>query len=170
MSQGDRRIAQGEWVLVTGANGYIASHVIDVLLDQGYNVRGTVRNEKAWLNKYFENKYGTGRFETHILTAMEKESAFDEAVKGVSGVIHIVCSTPRIYLNSAMMKWILIHAILGYRCIIHHGSQYCSPQSRCRDSECAPVCRQRALCQECCADILLLGSADSGAKQRRGHR
>ncbi len=93
MSQGDRRIAQDEWILVTGANGYIASHVIDILLDQGYNVRGTVRNEKAWLNKYFENKYDTGRFETHILTTMEKESAFDEAVKGVSGIIHIVCST-----------------------------------------------------------------------------
>ena len=84
---------------MTGANGYIASHVIDVLLDQGYNVRGTVRNEKAWLNKYFENKYGTGRFETHILTTMEKESAFDEAVKGVSGIIHVVCSTQGHFLE-----------------------------------------------------------------------
>lgn len=103
MSQGDRRLAQGEWVLVTGANGFIASHVIDVLLEQGYNVRGTVRNEKAWLNQYFENKYGTGRFETHILTTMDQKSAFDEAVKGVSGIVHLVRSIQESPLNSAIM-------------------------------------------------------------------
>ncbi|KAH6620178.1 ketoreductase [Boeremia exigua] len=34
-------------ILVTGANGYIASHVVKVLLDNGYNVRGTVRSDKA---------------------------------------------------------------------------------------------------------------------------
>lgn len=31
-------------VLVTGASGYIASHVVKTLLDSGYQVRGTVRN------------------------------------------------------------------------------------------------------------------------------
>lgn len=33
-------------VLVTGASGYIATHIIKLLLDQGYRVRGTVRNLK----------------------------------------------------------------------------------------------------------------------------
>lgn len=31
-------------VLVTGATGYIASHVINELLQKGYNVVGTVRS------------------------------------------------------------------------------------------------------------------------------
>lgn len=31
-------------VLVTGASGYIASHIIKLLLDHGYLIRGTVRN------------------------------------------------------------------------------------------------------------------------------
>jgi dihydroflavonol-4-reductase len=31
-------------VLVTGATGYIASHVVQQLLAEGYNVRGTVRS------------------------------------------------------------------------------------------------------------------------------
>lgn len=31
-------------VLVTGATGYIASHVINELLQRGYKVVGTVRN------------------------------------------------------------------------------------------------------------------------------
>ena len=35
-----------EKVLVTGATGYIASHVIKGLLEKNYSVKGTVRNLK----------------------------------------------------------------------------------------------------------------------------
>ena len=34
----------GDLVLVTGANGYLAAHVVQQLLESGYRVRGTVRN------------------------------------------------------------------------------------------------------------------------------
>jgi nucleoside-diphosphate-sugar epimerase len=34
-------------VLVTGANGYAASHIIHALLNAGYRVRGTVRSESS---------------------------------------------------------------------------------------------------------------------------
>ncbi|KHJ94146.1 hypothetical protein OESDEN_05931 [Oesophagostomum dentatum] len=33
-------------VLVTGASGYIASHCVRLLLNEGYRVRGTVRSLK----------------------------------------------------------------------------------------------------------------------------
>ncbi|KIW24729.1 uncharacterized protein PV07_10424 [Cladophialophora immunda] len=89
MAQEDRRIPEGAWVLVTGANGFIASHIVDLLLEKGYNVRGTVRNEKPWLDKFFEERYGTGRFETTIVSAMDADAAFDEAVRGVAGVVHV---------------------------------------------------------------------------------
>jgi nucleoside-diphosphate-sugar epimerase len=90
MAQPKRRIDKGGLVLVTGANGYIASHVVDVLLEQGYRVRGSVRAQKTWLNDYFDNKYGTGKFETVIIPHLEDEGAFQEAVRGVSGVAHVV--------------------------------------------------------------------------------
>ena len=77
-------------MLVTGANGYIATHIVDVLLEEGYNVRGTLRSEKSWLNKYFDQKYGTGRFETRIVEALNDDGAFDEVVKGVAGIVHVV--------------------------------------------------------------------------------
>jgi len=62
---------------------------VDVLLEEGYNVRGTVRAEKAWLNRYFDEKYGKGRFETVVLKSLEDESAFDAVVKGVSAIAHV---------------------------------------------------------------------------------
>ncbi|KAI9170544.1 putative uncharacterized oxidoreductase [Paramyrothecium foliicola] len=36
-----------ETILVTGANGYVTLHIINQLLQAGYNVRGTVRSQKA---------------------------------------------------------------------------------------------------------------------------
>lgn len=90
MSPPDRRIAKGEWVLVTGANGYIASHIVDVLLAEGYNVRGTVRSDKPWLNQFFEAKYGKGRFETGIVKDLQDEAGFESVMIGISGVIHTV--------------------------------------------------------------------------------
>jgi nucleoside-diphosphate-sugar epimerase len=40
--------------LVTGANGFIASHIINILLQRGYLVRGTVREPRPWLDQLFQ--------------------------------------------------------------------------------------------------------------------
>lgn len=46
--------------LVTGISGYIGSHVADQLLQAGYYVRGTVRDETKgkWVKELFAEKYG----------------------------------------------------------------------------------------------------------------
>jgi len=69
---------------VTGANGYIASHTADQLLQAGYKVRGTVRDthKASWLNALLEKRHGPGRFETVVVSDMSQDGAFDEAVKG----------------------------------------------------------------------------------------
>ncbi|KAJ9232871.1 hypothetical protein C8Q69DRAFT_489074 [Paecilomyces variotii] len=86
-------IPKGSRILVTGANGYLASNVVDLLLELGYIVRGTVRSEKPWLDRLFENKYGKGKFESVVVEAMEKEGAFDSAIQGVAGVVHVASDT-----------------------------------------------------------------------------
>ncbi|KAH8811169.1 hypothetical protein F5884DRAFT_267019 [Xylogone sp. PMI_703] len=92
-------IPKGSLVVVTGANGFIASHVVDQALDAGYNVRGTVRNAQktAWMNKYFDDKYGAGRFSLIEVPDMSAPNAFDEAVKGASGLIHVATPVMQYY-------------------------------------------------------------------------
>ncbi|GAB7355462.1 hypothetical protein MBLNU459_g5964t1 [Dothideomycetes sp. NU459] len=84
-------IEKGSTVLVTGANGLIASHIVDQLLLAGYKVRGTVRSEAKgqWLVDLFNKKYGHGKFEIAVVPDMAVKGAFDESVKGCSGVAHV---------------------------------------------------------------------------------
>ena len=89
-------IAPGSIILVTGANGYIASHVVDQFLERGYKVRGTVRDatKSSWLQELFDKKYGTGKFEMVVVHDMTVPGAFDEVTKGAASFIRT--STPRI--------------------------------------------------------------------------
>ncbi|PSS37211.1 hypothetical protein PHLCEN_2v944 [Hermanssonia centrifuga] len=75
-------------VLVTGANGYIAVWIVKTLLEQGYSVRGTVRSppKGSHLKETFK-EYGA-RLQVVVVEDMITEGAFDEAVKGVVGIIH----------------------------------------------------------------------------------
>lgn len=90
MAPPEYSIPRGSLVLVTGANGYIGSHVVDQLLELGYNVRGTVRDKKPWLDEFFEKKYGKGRFESVAVQAIEEVGAFSNVAEGASGVVHVV--------------------------------------------------------------------------------
>lgn len=80
----DTVIPKGSWVLVTGVNGYVASHTADQLLQHGYKVRGTVRNttKNQWIKDLFDRKYGAGCFELVQVEDMTSPGAFDHAVKG----------------------------------------------------------------------------------------
>ncbi|KFY99397.1 hypothetical protein V500_01383 [Pseudogymnoascus sp. VKM F-4518 (FW-2643)] len=77
-------IRPGSRLLVTGASGYIASHVVNILLQLGYFVRGTVRTEKPWLDKFFADRYPKDRYESVIVPAMEEEDAFEKHMKDVA--------------------------------------------------------------------------------------
>jgi nucleoside-diphosphate-sugar epimerase len=77
-------------VLVTGGTGYLASWIVKLLLEDGLEVRTTVRNlaqkEKyAHLTALAENKNGKLQFfEADLL----KKGSFDAAVSGCELVIH----------------------------------------------------------------------------------
>ncbi|ORY04579.1 aldehyde reductase II [Clohesyomyces aquaticus] len=90
MSDSPIAIPKGSRVLVTGANGFIASHICKQLLENGYNVRGTVRNasRSAWLVPYFNTRYGADSISLVEVSDMAADGAFDDAVQGCAAVIH----------------------------------------------------------------------------------
>jgi nucleoside-diphosphate-sugar epimerase len=73
-------------VLVTGINGFIASHVADELLQAGYKVRGTTRTlqKGEFIRNLFAGKYGADRIEIVAVPNISIDGAFDDAVKGMS--------------------------------------------------------------------------------------
>lgn len=75
-------------VLVTGASGFVAVHIVHQLLERGHSVRGTVRSSEKgdYLKKLF-SRHGD-KFQYVIAEDVEKAGVFDEAVKGVDGVLH----------------------------------------------------------------------------------
>ncbi|KAI9509130.1 D-lactaldehyde dehydrogenase [Russula earlei] len=75
-------------VLVTGANGYLATWVVAKYLESGYSVRGTVRSlpKSTFLKDRFSH-YGD-RFELIVVEDITKDGAFDEVIGGVDVVVH----------------------------------------------------------------------------------
>ncbi|KAK1751953.1 NAD(P)-binding protein [Echria macrotheca] len=87
-------IPPGSWVLVTGATGWLATHIIKQFLERGYKVRGTVRDvqKASWLTTdLFKSAQDSGSFQVIAVPDLAdlKEGDFDAAVTGVSAVINV---------------------------------------------------------------------------------
>ncbi|KAG8992525.1 methylglyoxal reductase (NADPH-dependent) gre2 [Tulasnella sp. JGI-2019a] len=79
-------------VLVTGASGFIAVWVCKSLLEQGYQVVGTVRSPSKgeFIQRLFEKDgFGKDRFSFVVIEDMAKDGAFDEVVAEVEAVEHV---------------------------------------------------------------------------------
>lgn len=78
-------------ILITGANGFLASHLAHALLTAGHRVRGTVRSlpRTAWLQHRLDALHGPDRFSRTLVPDMAAPHAFDEAVRGVVAVAHV---------------------------------------------------------------------------------
>ena len=85
-------IPKGSLVLVTGVNGFIAAQTAKQFLELGYKVRGTVRSQtkSKWLvDDAFRAETSSGAFELVTVEDIAKENAFQDAVRGVSSIIHV---------------------------------------------------------------------------------
>jgi nucleoside-diphosphate-sugar epimerase len=75
----------------TGGSGFIAAHVLDILLAHGHTVVTTVRSqEKADTIKAAHPGVPASKLDFRIVADIAEEGAFDEAVKidGLEAVIH----------------------------------------------------------------------------------
>ncbi|KAL4896845.1 hypothetical protein BDV59DRAFT_169179 [Aspergillus ambiguus] len=78
----------GKIVLVTGATGFIGSHITAALLESGYLVRATVRSQVASHQIFSSHAKYTDRLSVCTVPNMTLEGAFDNAVREVDSVIH----------------------------------------------------------------------------------
>jgi nucleoside-diphosphate-sugar epimerase len=78
----------GETVCVTGAGGFIASWLVKLLLEQGYNVRGTVREPGGEKNVHLENLEGAKERLKLLKANLLDYDSLVEAINGCTGVFH----------------------------------------------------------------------------------
>lgn len=90
--EGSMDLSKGAEVCVTGGTGYIASCLIQALLQRGYKVRTTARNpdDRAKTGFLWELPGATERLEI-VGAELLEEGTFDEAVHGVHTVFHTAC-------------------------------------------------------------------------------
>lgn len=91
MTSNNSAIPVGSWILVTGINGYVGSHVADQLLKRGYRVRGTARSVEKLeaVLKSLRARTPDAVVEGVVIEDMQAEGAFLQAVHGVAGVVHV---------------------------------------------------------------------------------
>ena len=77
-------------VFVTGAEGFIGSHLVEVLIEKGYEVTALVLynsfGSKGWLDKIPENKKKNINI---IFGDIRDPSSFQDAMKGCDIVFHL---------------------------------------------------------------------------------
>ncbi|KAG8766693.1 methylglyoxal reductase (NADPH-dependent) gre2 [Ceratobasidium sp. 428] len=102
-------------VLVTGGNGFIAVHIIVLLLQRGYAVTTTVRSENktTYLRKRFASAVSEGQLRFAIVEDITVPGAFDEVIKinKFDAVLHT--SSPFVYDINDVTKDLLMPAIQG---------------------------------------------------------
>ena len=83
-------------VLVTGASGFLAGHVIKVLLEAGYKVRGTVRKvADAKKYEYLRNLPGATPETLQFVEAdLTDTKGWDDACTGCTYLMHVASPFP----------------------------------------------------------------------------
>ena len=76
-------------VVVSGASGFIALHIVEGLIKGGYKVKGTVRNVESKSNDVIK-KLDVDSDKLELVKAnLLDDGAFDEIVKGSEYVMHV---------------------------------------------------------------------------------
>ncbi|KAK6200909.1 protein induced by osmotic stress [Scheffersomyces amazonensis] len=113
-------------VFVSGANGFIASHTVGLLLDQGYTVIGSVRSEAKGAS--FKKALKTDKFSYVVIPNIADVGAFDNVLKEnpqISAFLHI--ASPFRFNVESPENDILIPAIEGTRNVLNSIKKY-APQ------------------------------------------
>ncbi|KAF7297489.1 Epimerase domain-containing protein [Mycena indigotica] len=88
-----QNVKMAETVLVTGATGFLGSHVVLQLLEKGYSVRAIARGDKATQIRTAYGEFGA-RFEVVEIADLATEQLPAEKWTGVSALLHLATPMP----------------------------------------------------------------------------
>ncbi|KAG7448146.1 D-lactaldehyde dehydrogenase [Guyanagaster necrorhizus] len=126
-------------VLVSGANGYIATWIVRALLERGYAVRGTVRSLVKGEHLKNTFKSYSNQLEIVVVDDITKDGAFDEAVKGVDAIAH---TASPVQLSVSDPQELILPAVKGTVGMLTSAAKYGSSVRRIVvTSSCAAIMR-----------------------------
>ncbi|CAK7206093.1 hypothetical protein SEUCBS139899_008876 [Sporothrix eucalyptigena] len=106
-----------QYVLVTGATGFIGAHVVDELLRRGLRVRGATRSlVKGNAMIQARLQYASSLDFVQIDDFAKPDNPLDHAVDGIDAVIHV--ASPLTYDTKDNEKELIIPAINGVKSIL----------------------------------------------------
>ncbi|RMZ92608.1 hypothetical protein DV736_g157, partial [Chaetothyriales sp. CBS 134916] len=114
-------------VLITGINGYIASHIGLQLLEAGYSVRGTSRSATSTLVGPRFDKHASRYQHIQVNADITSAGTFDAAVRGVHSIIHTASPVDFSLTSYAAFRG---PAVGGLRSILASVQQHAGPQLR----------------------------------------
>ncbi|KAM3728950.1 Dihydroflavonol 4-reductase [Dirofilaria immitis] len=110
-------------VLVTGASGYLAMHCVQQLLQQGYKVRGTVRDLKC-LEKInpLRELANSNRLELFCVNLEDDKDLWKKAAMNCTYVLHIaspceMIANKRIVETAVCGTLNVLHGIAQIQCV-----------------------------------------------------
>ncbi|KAL0940986.1 NAD-dependent epimerase dehydratase [Colletotrichum truncatum] len=120
-------MAPNQTLLITGANGYIGTHVVGLALERGYNVRATARSESSLSNlrETFPDAASGNRLSFAIVPDITNYESYKDALADVTGIIHT--ASPFILDPKDNDKDLLQPAIKGSIAILDAALRY-APQ------------------------------------------
>jgi nucleoside-diphosphate-sugar epimerase len=99
-------------VCVTGANGFIASWVVKLLLEKGYHVNGTVRSLQDESKHKHLFAFTNAASHLHLFEAdLLVEGSFDASMKGCTALMH--CASPFFTKSSNPAEDLIRPAVQG---------------------------------------------------------
>ncbi|OWB77470.1 hypothetical protein B5S32_g1636 [[Candida] boidinii] len=117
-----------EKVLVTGATGFLATHIVDLLLSKGYEIIGTARSEAKYkpLLNGFNMKYPEGKLTYEIVEEIGAANAFDDVLKKHGDISHVLhTASPFAYgIGKSPEEAFKIPAVQGTRNILQAIKDY----------------------------------------------
>lgn len=115
-------MGKNSFVLITGASGFVGNHTLANFLARGYTVRVVARSQKSCDQILKAHAASRDKIETTIVPDVTIPGAFDDAVRGVDGIIHM--ASPYVVKVDDNEKDLILPALNGTRGILESARKF----------------------------------------------